>query len=139
MVAVTLTLWWRRERPLWATVAAGFAAGRGSHPVAGRACRSLIVFLLYLAVRRVGWRAFRGGRGRAGAIPLAGYVLWFHSHYGRYAFSNSDGIYLWSRTMTFANCAVIRPPADELVAVPAPAGGAAVSRVHLHLGEATRR
>jgi hypothetical protein len=29
------------------------------------------------------------------------------------AFTNSDGIYLWSRTMSFANCAVIRPPAAE--------------------------
>jgi hypothetical protein len=77
----------------------------------------LIVFLLYLAVRRVGWRAF-GAAAAAGAVPLAGYVLWFHGHYGRYAFSNSDGIYLWSRTMTFANCAVIQPPAGELVLCP---------------------
>ena len=77
----------------------------------------LIVFLLYLAVRRVGWRAF-GAAAAAGAIPVAGYVLWFHGHYGRYAFSNSDGIYLWSRTMTFANCAVIQPPKDQLVLCP---------------------
>src|SRR5262249_46760073 len=70
-----------------------------------------------LAVRRVGWRAF-GAAAAAGAIPLAGYVLWFHSHYGRYAFSNSDGIYLWSRTMTFANCSVIQPPAGEQVLCP---------------------
>ena len=37
MVAITLTLWWRGERPLWATVTAGaILAGRGCHPVAGR-------------------------------------------------------------------------------------------------------
>jgi hypothetical protein len=116
MVAVTLTLWWRGERPLWATAAAGFvlAAGATLWPVG---LPVLIVFLLYLAARRVGWRAF-GAAAVAGAIPLAGYVLWFHSVYGRYAFSNSDGIYLWSRTMTFANCAVIKPPADELALCP---------------------
>ena len=116
MVAITLTLWWRRDRPLWATAAAGFllAAAATLWPVG---LPVLIVFLLYLAVRRVGWRAF-GAAAAAGAIPLAGYVLWFHGHYGRYAFSNSDGIYLWSRTMTFANCAVIQPPADELVLCP---------------------
>ena len=116
MVAITLTLWWRRDRPLWATAVAGFvlAAAATLWPVG---LPVLIVFLLYLAVRRVGWRAF-GAAAAAGAIPVAGYVLWFHSHYGRYAFSNSDGIYLWSRTMTFANCAVIQPPKDQLVLCP---------------------
>jgi hypothetical protein len=77
----------------------------------------LIVFLLYLVLRRVGWRAF-GAAAVAGVVPLASYVLWFHGAYGRYAFSNSDGIYLWSRTMTFANCAVIEPPADERALCP---------------------
>jgi hypothetical protein len=112
MVAVTLTLWWRGERPLWATVAAGgvLAVGASLWPVG---LPMLIVFLLYLALRRVGWRAL-AATAAVGAIPLAGYVLWFHSTYGPLAFSNSDGIYLWSRTMTFANCAVIKPPADEL-------------------------
>ena len=116
MVAITLTLWWRGRRPLWATVAAGLvlAAGATLWPVG---LPVLIVFLLYLALRRVGWRAF-GAAALACAVPLAGYVLWFHSVYGRYAFSNSDGIYLWSRTMTFANCAVIKPPADELALCP---------------------
>jgi len=116
MVAVTLTLWWRAERPLWATVAAGFvlAAGATLWPVG---LPLLIVFLLYLTVRRVGWRVL-GATAAAGAIPLAGYVLWFHSAHGRYAFSNSDGIFLWSRTMTFANCAIIRPPAGELALCP---------------------
>jgi hypothetical protein len=116
MVAITLTLWWRGERPLWATVAAGLvlAAGATLWPVG---LPMLIVFLLYLALRRVGWRAF-GAAAVAGAIPLAGYVLWFHAAHGRYAFSNSDGIYLWSRTMTFADCAVIKPPADEVALCP---------------------
>ncbi len=116
MVAVTLTLWWRDARPLWATATAGLilAAAATLWPVG---LPLLIVFLLYLAVRRVGWRAF-GAAALAGAIPLAGYLLWFQGVYGRFAFSNSDGIYLWSRTMTFANCAVIKPPADVLALCP---------------------
>jgi len=116
MVAVTLTLWWRGKRPLWATVTAGFvlAATATLWPVG---LPLLIIFLLYVALRRVGWRAF-GVAAVTAAIPLAGYVLWFHSAHGRYAFSNSDGIYLWSRTMTFANCAIIKPPADELALCP---------------------
>jgi hypothetical protein len=116
MTAITLTLWWRERRPWWATATAGFllAVAATLWPVG---LPLLIVFLLYLALRRVGWRAF-GATALAGAVPLAGYLLWFHSHYGPYAFSNSDGIYLWSRTMTFANCAVIKPPADELALCP---------------------
>src|SRR5215813_2552697 len=116
MVVVTLTLWWRTGRPVWATAAAGFllAAAATLWPVG---LPMLIVFLLYLALRRVGWRAF-GAAAAAATIPLASYLLWFHSVYGRYAFSNSDGIYLWSRTMTFANCAVIKPPAAELALCP---------------------
>jgi hypothetical protein len=116
MVAVTLTLWWRGKRPLWATVTAGLVLATTATlwPVG---LPVLIIFLLYVALRQVGWRAF-GGTVMVAAIPLAGYVLWFHSAHGRYAYSNSDGIYLWSRTMTFANCAVIQPPADELALCP---------------------
>ena len=116
MVAITLTLWWRGEHPLWATVAAGLmlAVGATLWPVG---LPMLMVFLLYLVLRRVGWRAL-GATAVMAAIPLAGYVVWFHSAHGRYAFTNSDGVYLWSRTMTFANCAVIKPPPDELALCP---------------------
>ena len=67
MAAITLTLWWRRDRPLWATVVAGFvlAAAATLWPVG---LPVLIVFLLYLALRRVGWRAF-GAAAAAGAVP----------------------------------------------------------------------
>jgi hypothetical protein len=34
--------------------------------------------------------------------------------------ARSDGVYLWSRTMSFADCAVIRPPAGERVLGPPP-------------------
>ena len=35
----------------------------------------------------------------------------FAAKYGNYALTNSDGMFLWSRTMSFADCSVIRPPA----------------------------
>jgi hypothetical protein len=121
LAAITLTLWWRDGRPRWATVMAALVlAGAATMWPVGLPL--LLLFLGYLALRRGGWRAF-GAAALAGAIPLAGYLLWFHSTYGPYAFTNSDGIYLWSRTMTFANCAVIKPPADELALCPRqPAG-----------------
>ena len=46
------------------------------------------------------------------AVPLAGYALIFFSEYGQLNITNSSGLFLWSRTMLFANCAIIKPPAD---------------------------
>ncbi|MDR0341684.1 MAG: hypothetical protein LBI49_00980 [Nocardiopsaceae bacterium] len=111
MAAVTLIVWWRRDRPAWATVTAGvlLAVSATIWPVG---LPLLLLYVLYLLLRRTGWRAF-AVTVVAAAVPLGGYLFWFNSAYGEFAFSNSDGIYLWSRTMTFANCAVIRPPASE--------------------------
>ncbi len=64
-----------------------------------------------LLLQRAGWRRSIAALA-AGALPLAGYALWFGTFYGTVALTNSDGLFLWSRTMTFANCAVIKPPAD---------------------------
>ncbi|MDF5758987.1 hypothetical protein [Spongiactinospora sp. TRM90649] len=70
------------------------------------------LFLVVLAVRRAGWRPL-AAMAVAGLLPLAAYATWYHAHHGRFALSGSDGVALWARTMTFADCAVIRPPAAE--------------------------
>jgi hypothetical protein len=54
----------------------------------------------------------------AGAVPVAGYAAWFDLHEHQFSLTRSDGVYLWSRTMSFANCAVIRPPASERTLCP---------------------
>ena len=54
----------------------------------------------------------------AGAAPVAGYAAWFDLHEHQFSLTRSDGVFLWSRTMSFANCAVIRPPADERTLCP---------------------
>src|ERR1039457_2374905 len=53
------------------------------------------------------------------AIPLAGYAMWFFVDFGQLNITNSTGLFLWSRTMSFANCAIIKPPADLLPLCPA--------------------
>jgi len=66
---------------------------------------------LYLLIRRAGWRrvcAVLAG----GAVPVVAYMSWFSAVNGSFNFTNSNGLFLWSRTMSFANCAVIKPPAD---------------------------
>jgi hypothetical protein len=72
----------------------------------------LILFLaIYLLVTRAGWLRSVAVLV-AGVLPLVAYMGWFASIYGSWNFTNSNGLFLWSRTMTFANCATINPPAD---------------------------
>ena len=54
----------------------------------------------------------------AGAVPVAGYAAWFDLHEHQFSLTRSDGVFLWSRTMSFADCAVIRPPASERTLCP---------------------
>jgi hypothetical protein len=91
----------------------------------------LAVLLVALAVPLSGRRA--GGLAvaaaiLAGAVPVAGYAAWFDLHEHQFSLTTSDGVYLWSRTMSFANCAVIRPPADERTLCP-PSGQEGAPRI----------
>jgi hypothetical protein len=67
-----------------------------------------VVFVVMLA-RRVGWLRL-GSLVVAGALPIAGYLIWFHTWYGQYALSDS-GAFLYSRVSSFALCSRIDPPA----------------------------
>jgi Dolichyl-phosphate-mannose-protein mannosyltransferase len=64
---------------------------------------------VYLLIRRTGWRTPAAALG-AGLLPVAAYVAWFAAVSGSVGLTSSDGMFLWSRTMSFANCAVIKPP-----------------------------
>ncbi len=71
----------------------------------------IVLVALYLLVRRTGWTK-AGAALLAGLIPVAGYVAWFAASYGVLNLTNSSGLFLWARTTSFANCKVIKPPAD---------------------------
>jgi hypothetical protein len=121
MVFIALYLLMRspgERRPAF-TAGAGFALGVSAilWPV-GLAL--LAVLLVVLLIRRVGVLAFAAAV-IAAAVPVAGYAGWFDLHEHQFTLTRSDGVFLWSRTMSFANCAVIKPPADERVLCP-PAG-----------------
>ncbi|MER6506118.1 hypothetical protein ABT158_04855 [Nonomuraea sp. NPDC001636] len=66
----------------------------------------------WLVLRRAPWRRV-AALVLAGALPLAAYAGWYAQHHGRFALSGSDGVALWARTMTFADCSVIKPPPAE--------------------------
>ncbi|MEV4393232.1 hypothetical protein [Nonomuraea sp. NPDC049607] len=66
----------------------------------------------WLVLRRAPWRRV-AALLLAGALPLAAYAGWYAQHHGRFALSGSDGVALWARTMTFADCSIIEPPPAE--------------------------
>ena len=87
----------------------------------------LAVLLAGLVIRRAGVLAVAAAI-LAGAVPVAGYAAWFDLHEHQFSLTRSDGVFLWARTMSFANCAVIRPPADERTLCP-PSGREGAQRI----------
>jgi hypothetical protein len=73
----------------------------------------LAVFAVYIIVKRIGWRAL-AGTIVACLAPVLLYCTWFYAVYGQFAMTESTGIFLYSRTMAFAQCSKMHVPTDEL-------------------------
>jgi hypothetical protein len=86
------------------------------------------VFALYLLIRFLpgvavggargrGWRALIAGLvacGVAFAVPVVGYEAWYKSTNGQFTMTESTGVFLYSRVMTFAECSQMTLPVDLL-------------------------
>jgi hypothetical protein len=117
VVAAVVTLLWSPGLP-----SARAAAGAGLFLALAALTRSvgvplLLLVLVFLAVRRVGVRRFAAAVV-AGLLPLALYASWYRAEHGRFALSGTDGVSLWARTMTFADCRRIQPPPEEVPLCP---------------------
>lgn len=110
MVGAFAVLLSRRSPSVWRSAVAGLLLGAATL-VRATALPMIVLVALYLLIRRLGWRRVVAGLV-AGVLPVAGYAAWFFTAYGVFSLTNSSGLFLWSRTMSFANCAVIKPPAD---------------------------
>src|SRR5437773_729066 len=97
----------------------------------------LVVLLAALLIRRAGLVTVLAAL-LAGALPVAAYSAWFSVHEHQFSLTRSDGVYLWSRTMSFADCAVIRPPAAERVLCP-PAGPRMAASLYIWDGNSPLR
>ena len=82
----------------------------GAAILRGNGAPEVLALLAVLAVWRACLRAMAAA-AIAFTLPLLAYMGLFAAKYGNYALTNSDGMFLWSRTMSFADCSVIRPPA----------------------------
>lgn len=112
-VALLLT---RRSPRAWQCVAAGLLIAYAS-VLRGNGMPFIILALAFMLIRRVGWRAFTAGAA-ACVLPVLGYMALFYATWGEFNITNSNGFFLWSRTTTFANCKVIKPPADLIPLCP---------------------
>ncbi len=135
MIALYLLLRSPGERRLACVVPAAFLLGVSAilWPV-GLALLAILfaVLLAGLVIRRAGLLAVAAAI-LAGAVPVAGYAAWFDLHEHQFSLTRSDGVFLWARTMSFANCAVIRPPADERTLCP-PGGPRIASSLYVWSG-----
>lgn len=122
--AVTVLLW--SPRPSWrACLVAGLLLGL-SATVRSTGLALIPVFGLYLLIRFLpgvmktgwrGWRALIAGLvvcGIAFAVPILGYEAWYKSAHGEFTMTESTGVFLYSRVMTFADCSRITLPTDLL-------------------------
>lgn len=91
----------------------------------------LLFVLGWLLVRRAGWRAVAVGLV-GGLLPIALYAGWFSSRTHRFALTDSTGIFLYGRTMAFADCRKIHPPVDEVpLCVTAPPAHRPLSQIYI--------
>jgi hypothetical protein len=112
LVAAMTLLLWRERPPLWALAGAGLLLGFAGL-VRSVGTPFVAVFLVYLAVRRLGWRSLV-----AFVVPwvliTAAYAALFDVQHGRFALNMSTGRYLYAQVARFADCPRLPGlPADE--------------------------
>jgi hypothetical protein len=120
MLALALLLW-RDPVPAPAALASGLLAGYAVD-VRSEGLPVLVLFTVFLVVRARGnWKKLlaAGALAAGCAAPVLAYAAWFHSWYGSFALTRSEGFYLWGRVSSFADCQVIKPPAAERPVCPA--------------------
>jgi hypothetical protein len=108
MVSAFVALLGRRPVGIWRSAAAGLLMGVAAI-VRPTALVLIVVVISYPLFTRQGWRRATAVLS-GGILPIAGYAAWFYAGYGVLNLTNSNGLFLWARTMSFANCAVIKPP-----------------------------
>jgi hypothetical protein len=110
--------WWRSS---WARCALAGALLGVSAIVRTTGLPLILVFAVYLvlcfAMSRAGWRTLVSGVAAfvvLAVAPVAGYAGWYDLQHGTFNTSESAGVFLYSRVMTFAECSQMRLSPDLL-------------------------
>ena len=118
MLAITLLLW--NPRPSWPVcLLAGLLLGVAS-VVRSTGLPLIAVFAVYLIIRFAldrRWLSLVASAAAccvAFAVPVAAYEGWYDIQHGELAMTDSNGIFLYSRVMTFADCSKLQLPTDLL-------------------------
>jgi hypothetical protein len=69
----------------------------------------LAVFAVYMIIRRISWRKVAATIVVC-FLPVVAYAGWFDLQHGQFAMTDSTGVFLYSRVMTFADCAKMHIP-----------------------------
>jgi hypothetical protein len=110
-LAVTLLLW-DPEPSMRRCVIVGALLGIGEI-LRSVGLPLLAVFAVYMIIRRISWKRI------AAAIvvclfPVVAYAGAFEIQHGQFAMTDSTGVFLYSRVMTFADCTQMKLPPSEL-------------------------
>jgi hypothetical protein len=73
----------------------------------------LAVFAVYMIIRRIGWRKVAATIVVC-FIPVFAYAGMFDLEHRQFAMTDATGVFLYARTMTFADCAKMHVPVNEL-------------------------
>ncbi|MFC4897456.1 hypothetical protein ACFPKZ_22075 [Streptosporangium amethystogenes subsp. fukuiense] len=92
------------------------------------------LFAAWLIFKQRGRVAAAGVMIAAAAVPILGYGAWFHATYQRIGIVGANGVFLYAKTMTFADCDVMRPPPDLAVLCDPPPARPAPARAGVRLG-----
>jgi hypothetical protein len=112
LMAGGILLLCRRTPPGWIVCAAAGALFTAAALTRSVGLAMLPLALLYLLLRRVGWRGLLAF-GAVTALGLAGYATWYHEDRGSYTITAQSGRFLYSRVATFVDCDRLELTVDE--------------------------
>jgi hypothetical protein len=109
-LALTIFLW-QPQPSLLRCAVVGLLLGI-SDVIRSVALPMLIIFLVYMVIRWMNWRRMVAMAVMC-ALPVIAYAGAFDVEHGQLALTDSTGVFLYSRVMTFAECQKMTVPADE--------------------------